>query len=103
MAVGGRARGTLSVAYFTFVVYLSIGLPLRSADVCAFVHGLSAALAGLVISVQYIATFLSRPWAGHISDHTGREGLGALGMGGCTATLRLLLGAAVLQRCPGWG
>src|SRR5580698_4117459 len=72
LASAGSVGSILGYVYFTFVCYLSIGLPL--AVLPAFVHlrmGLHAALAGLVISIQYIATFLSRPWAGRISDHAG--------------------------------
>ena len=55
-------RQILTFTYFSFVCYLSIGLPL--AILPAYVHlrmGFSAVLAGLVISVQYIATFLRSP------------------------------------------
>ena len=86
---------------FTFVVYLAIGLPL--AILPAYVHlrmGFSAALAGLVISVQYIATFLSRPWAGHISDHSGAKIAVIWGMAMCTASGGLLLAAALLHNIP---
>ena len=86
---------------FTFVVYLAIGLPL--AILPAYVHlrmGFSAALAGLVISVQYIATFLSRPWAGHISDHAGAKIAVIWGMAMCTGSGALLLAAALLRGTP---
>ena len=61
VADSGAVSSILGYVYFTFVCYLSIGLPL--AVLPAFVHlrmGMHAALAGLVISIQYIATFLSR-------------------------------------------
>ena len=64
--------------------------------------GYSAALAGLVISIQYIATFLSRPWAGRISDHAGAKVSVMWGMGACTASGVLLLVAAALHRNPPW-
>ncbi len=86
---------------FTFVVYLAIGLPL--AVLPAYVHlrmGFSAALAGLVISVQYIATFLSRPWAGHISDHSGAKFSVLWGMGMCGASGAMLLAAALFRGVP---
>jgi MFS family permease len=86
---------------FTFVVYLAIGLPL--AILPAYVHlrmGFSAALAGLVISVQYIATFLSRPWAGHISDHSGAKRAVIWGMAMCTGSGALLLAAALFHGTP---
>jgi MFS family permease len=91
----------ISFTYYTFVVYLSIGLPL--AILPAYVHlrmGYSAALAGLVISIQYIATFLSRPWAGRISDRQGAKVSVLWGMGACTASGVLLLAAAALLRFP---
>ena len=64
--------------------------------------GFSAALAGLVISIQYIATLLSRPWAGRISDHAGAKVSVIWGMGACTASGVLLLVAAALHRNPPW-
>ncbi len=78
----GSAWHILSFTYFTFVCYLSIGLPL--AVLPPYVHfrmGYSAALAGLVISIQYIATLASRPWAGRISDRAGAKVSVAVGHG----------------------
>ncbi len=94
----GSARQILSYVYFTFVCYLAIGLPL--AILPAYVHlrmGFSAALAGLVISIQYIATFLSRPWAGRISDTAGAKVSVQWGMAMCTASGVLLTIAPVLH------
>ncbi len=84
---------------FTFVVYLAIGLPL--AILPPHVHlrmGFSAAFAGLVIGIQYIATFISRPWAGHISDRAGAKVAVLWGMGLCAASGAFLLGADILSR-----
>jgi MFS family permease len=95
-ASNGSPRHILGFVYFTFVCYLSIGLPL--AVLPPYVHlrmGFSAALAGLVISIQYIATLLSRPWAGRISDRTGARISVVWGMAACTASGALLVGAAV--------
>jgi MFS family permease len=89
----------LSFVYFTFVCYLSIGLPL--AVLPPYVHyrmGYSAALAGLVISIQYIATLISRPWAGRISDRAGAKVSVLWGMGFCSASGALLVAAAALHR-----
>src|SRR5450631_2190594 len=94
-------RHILSFVYFTFICYLSIGLPL--AVLPADVHlrmGFNAAMAGLVISIQYIATFLSRPWAGRISDRAGAKVSVLWGMGACTGSGALLLAAAALHRFP---
>ena len=98
LGITGQIVGSTS---FTLVVYLAIGLPL--AILPAYVHlrmGFSAALAGLVISVQYIATFLSRPWAGHISDHAGAKIAVIWGMAMCTGSGILLLAAALLHGIP---
>lgn len=86
---------------FSFVVYLAIGLPL--AILPAYVHlnmGFSAVLAGLVISVQYIATFLSRPWAGRISDRQGAKISVLWGMAACTLAGILLVAAVVVPAVP---
>jgi MFS family permease len=98
LASGAAARDILGYVYFTFFCYLFIGLPL--AVLPAFVHlrmGLHAALAGLVISIQYIATFLSRPWAGRISDHAGAKISVLWGMAACILSGLLLLTAVALQ------
>ena len=100
-ADSGAVRSILGYVYFTFICYLSIGLPL--AVLPAFVHlqlGFHAALAGLVISIQYIATFLSRPWAGRISDHRGARLSVLWGMAACTLSGLLLLAAAALRFSP---
>jgi len=97
----GSTGHIVSFVYFTFVCYLSIGLPL--AVLPAYVHlrmGYSAAIAGLVISIQYIATFASRPWAGRISDLVGAKVSVLWGMGCCTASGALLLAAALLHATP---
>jgi MFS family permease len=93
----GSAWNIVSYVYFTFVCYLSIGLPL--AVLPPYVHlkmGYSAALAGLVISIQYIATLASRPWAGRISDRQGAKVSVLWGMGACTASGVMLVAAAAL-------
>lgn len=103
LALQGGTGQILGYVYFTFVCYLSIGLPL--AILPEYVHlrmGYSAALAGLVISIQYIATFLSRPWAGRISDHAGAKISVLWGMCACTLSGVLLLVAAALHRDPRW-
>jgi MFS family permease len=97
-AGNGGTLHILGFVYFTFVCYLSIGLPL--AVLPPYVHlrmGYSAAMAGLVISIQYIATLLSRPWAGRISDRAGAKVSVLWGMGACTISGALLVGAAALH------
>jgi len=74
----------LSIVVFNFVNYLTIGLPL--AVLPGYVHnhmGYSAFWAGLVISLQYLATLLSRPWAGRYADRVGPKRIVVLGLFGC--------------------
>ena len=97
----GSTRHIVGFVYFTFVCYLSIGLPL--AVLPPFVHfrmGFSAALAGLVISIQYIATLMSRPWAGRISDRVGAKVSVLWGMAACSSSGALVVAAAAVHRTP---
>lgn len=95
----GSARHILSYVYFTFIAYLSIGLPL--AVLPPYVHlrmGYSAALAGLVISIQYVATLVSRPWTGRISDHRGAKVAVLWGMALCSVSGAILIAADLAFR-----
>ncbi|HEV2324109.1 MAG TPA: MFS transporter [Terracidiphilus sp.] len=95
----GGTRQIIGYVYFTFICYLSIGLPL--AVLPPYVHlrmGYSAVLAGLVVSIQYIATLASRPWAGRISDSVGAKVAVLWGMGACTGSGAMLIVAAALHR-----
>jgi len=94
----GSTWHIVSFTYFTFVVYLSVGLPL--AVLPPYVHlrmGYSATLAGLAISIQYFATLASRPWAGRISDRAGAKVSVLWGMGFCSLSGALLIAAAALN------
>ena len=93
-----QSRHIAGYVYFTFICYVSIGLPL--AVLPPYVHlrmGYSTVLAGLAISIQYIATLASRPWAGRISDHMGAKISVLWGMACCTASGAFLVGAAALH------
>jgi MFS family permease len=97
-AARSHTRHIVGYVYFSFVCYVSIGLPL--AVLPPLVHlrmGYSVVLAGLAISIQYIATLLSRPWAGRISDHMGAKVSVLWGMACCTASGAFLVGAAALH------
>lgn len=74
----------ISVTMFNFASYLTIGLPL--AVLPGYVHdvmGYSAFWAGLVISLQYFATLLSRPYAGRYADQLGPKLIVIFGLCGC--------------------
>lgn len=74
----------VSIVVFNFASYLTIGLPL--AVLPGYVHdvmGYSAFWAGLVISLQYFATLLSRPHAGRYADLLGPKKIVVFGLCGC--------------------
>jgi MFS family permease len=94
----------VATVVFTFVAYLVVGMPL--AVLPPFVHGVlhySSVLAGLSVSVQYLATFVTRAPVGRMTDTVGSKqmvilGLGCCGVSGLFTTLGgLLLGHPALS------
>jgi len=95
-AVIAPILGTVS---FTFATYIAIGLAL--AVLPGFVHrtlGFSATLAGLAISVQYLATLLSRPHVGRMTDSLGPKRTVLTGLVLCASSGVLLLTGALLVK-----
>jgi len=91
----------VSIVLFTFIGYLNIGIPL--AVLPGYVHtdlGFGAVTAGLVISVQYLATLLSRPYASRIIDNLGSKKAVQYGLAGCGLSGVLMLLPAVIQGWP---
>ncbi|HYS68001.1 MAG TPA: MFS transporter [Paraburkholderia sp.] len=91
----------IPVVFFTFLCYLTIGIPL--AVLPGYVHddlGYSAVLAGAAISVQYLATLASRPLAGRSADTLGPKRTVSIGLLGCGASGILLLLAVLCERWP---
>lgn len=92
----------ISVVIFTFFCYLSIGLPL--AVLPGYVHhqlGYSSFTAGLIISLQYFATLISRPQAGRFADQLGPKkvvlmGLVLCGLSGVFSVLAVVFDATPL-------
>ncbi|RLM31144.1 hypothetical protein BHG07_07205 [Brenneria salicis ATCC 15712 = DSM 30166] len=73
----------VSVVIFNFASYLNIGLPL--AVLPGYVHdtlGYNAFWTGLVISLQYFSTLLSRPHAGRYADEKGAKKVVVWGLAG---------------------
>ena len=76
-----RPCSIIPVVFFTFLCYLTIGIPL--AVLPGYVHddlGYSAVLAGAAISVQYLATLASRPLAGRSADTLGPKRTVSIGL-----------------------
>ncbi len=91
----------VSVVCFTFICYLTIGIPL--AVLPGYVHndlGYSAVLAGAAISVQYFATLATRPLAGRSADTIGPKRTVSNGLIACGASGVLLLLAALCDHWP---
>lgn len=91
----------VSIVLFTFIGYLNIGIPL--AVLPGYVHndlGFSAIVAGLVISVQYLATLLSRPRAGRIIDNLGSKKAVMYGLFGCGLSGVLMLASSFFTHQP---
>ena len=91
----------LSVIIFTFFCYLSVGLPL--AVLPGFVHhqlGFSSFIAGVIISLQYFSTLVSRPQSGRLADSMGPKKVVMLGLVLCGMSGVLTIIAACLTSRP---
>lgn len=91
----------VSIVFFTFISFLCIGLPL--AVLPGYVHndlGYGSVLAGVVISTQYAATLLSRPFSGAVADRRGAKHSVLLGLAGCALSGLLTLTSTALQGLP---
>ncbi|TKI05631.1 MFS transporter [Martelella alba] len=97
-------RRIIPIVFFTFICYLSIGLPL--AVIPGFTHnqlGFNTVIAGLAISIQYIATLLSRPHAGRFADMWGPKRVVLLGLLCCGLSGLLYVVAGGLSAAPWTG
>ncbi|MBU6960329.1 MFS transporter [Pseudomonas sp. CVAP len=91
----------VSIVFYTFVAFLCIGLPI--AVLPGYVHeqlGFSAVVAGLTIGSQYLATLLSRPMAGRMSDNIGTKRAIVYGLLGIMLSGVLTLLSTLLQSLP---
>jgi MFS family permease len=77
----------VATVVFTFVAYLVVGMPL--AVLPPFVHGVlhySSVLAGLSVSVQYLATFVTRAPVGRMTDTVGPKQMVIFGLCCCAVS-----------------
>ena len=91
----------LSAVLFTFLAYMTIGIPL--AVLPSYVHldlGYSSFIAGLAISLQYLATLATRPHAGRMVDTLGPKKTVMRGMLACVGSGVFLVLAAWSVELP---
>ncbi|MBT2372923.1 MFS transporter [Pseudomonas fluorescens] len=91
----------VSIVFYTFIAFICIGLPI--AVIPGYVHeqlGFSAVVAGITIGSQYLATLLSRPMAGRMSDTVGTKRAIVLGLSGILLSGVLTFVATLLESLP---
>ncbi|RWU18863.1 MFS transporter [Pseudomonas alkylphenolica] len=91
----------LSIVFYTFIAFLCIGLPI--AVLPGYVHdqlGFSAVIAGLTIGLQYLATLLSRPFAGRVADGQGTKRAIIYGLIGIAVSGLLTCASALTVNMP---
>ena len=91
----------VSIVFYTFIAFICIGLPI--AVIPGYVHehlGYSAVVAGVTIGSQYLATLLSRPMAGRMSDNVGTKRAIVLGLAGILISGVLTFIAVLLEHIP---
>jgi MFS family permease len=91
----------LPYVFLTFTCYLALGVQL--AILPSYVHlnlGFSTVLAGLIISVEYVATVITRPQAGRMVDHLGAKRTVLRGLNVAGASGVLMLAGAFTMRWP---
>jgi MFS family permease len=97
---GGVTPRILSVVIFNFVGYLTIGLPLAVLPPYLISKGYGPFLAGVAISLQYVATFLSRAPAGRLADAKGPKQAVLLGLAACGVSGLCLVSASWFESIP---
>ncbi|CDZ93176.1 major facilitator superfamily transporter [Pseudomonas saudiphocaensis] len=103
-AMKASARDTsfiLSLVVFSFISFISIGIPLASLP--GYIHeslGFSTVVAGGVIGLQYLVTLLCRPLAGRLVDERGARRALLVGMTCSLISGAMLLVAALLEGWP---
>lgn len=90
-----------SIVFFTFVCYLTIGMPLAVLPRTVHVDlGFGTVLAGLTVSAQYFASPVSRASAGRMADVRGAKLTVMTGLAACAISALSLPLASYLASTP---
>jgi MFS family permease len=92
----------LPYVFMTFACYLAIGVQL--AILPSYVHlnlGFSTVLAGLIISMEYVATVVTRPQAGRMVDRMGAKRTVVYGLATGGVSGGLMVVSALCPHLPG--
>ena len=98
---GDISLSVVSYVFFTFIGYFIIGLSLSVLPI--FIHqglGFSMLVAGIVISLQYIMTFVMRAYSGKIIDNNGPKPAVLASMLSFSATGFILIAAFYFKFSP---
>lgn len=99
--VQGNTLQILSIVCFTFLGFMSIGIPM--AVLPGLIHhdlGFSTLVAGLVIGLQYLVTLLVRPFSCRVIDSAGPKPALVYGLTGCALGGLLMLLATLWPALP---
>ncbi|WP_438768007.1 MFS transporter [Kushneria sp. TE3] len=100
-APAGTNLRIIAIVSSTFVSMLCIGMTLTVLP--PWMHGslgFDAVTVGAVISLQFVATLLSRPFSSQMADRLGAKRVVLLGMSGCALNGALILLAALSVQWP---
>jgi MFS family permease len=90
----------ISVVFFSFIAYFTIGIPLAVLPPYVQSLGFGPLVAGLTISIQYLATFMGRTPAGRMSDSKGPKQTLILGLVACGVSGLFLVLTAYFAKTP---
>jgi MFS family permease len=101
-ADSGRAMTSLTLlTVATFLAFMTIGLPLPVLPLyVGHQLGFGNVLVGLTVGIQFLATILTRRYAGQTADHSGARRVMLRGTVFCAASGLVVILAAVLAMPP---